>query len=136
MVGRVSTFAGKYTPQFVEAIMETVPRFVAMKRACLAECPQWTSKQHDEVLAAKPDLSAEKSDAELLKVIDRVHRNLGHPPVHDMVRILKHAQASERAVKLAHQHKCSFVKPRSSLMCHCQQSLPGLVSSIKPLEWM
>lgn len=119
MVGRVSTFAGKYTPQFVEAIMDTVPRFVTMKRACLAECPQWTSKQHDEVLAAKPDLSAEKSDAELLKVIDRVHRNLGNPPVHDMVRILKHAQASERAVKLAHQHKCNFcqtqVKPHVPL---------------------
>ena len=99
--------------------METVPRFCSLKREWLAECPLLSQQQHEEVLAAKPDLSEGKSDAELLKVIDRVHRNLGHPPVHDLVRILKHAQASEKAIQLAHQHKCSFcqaqIKPHVPL---------------------
>ena len=118
-VGQISTFAGKYTPQFVEAIMETVPRFRQLKSDCLAVCPERSHKQLNEVLAAKPDMFSEQSDEELLKIIDKVHRNLGHPPVHDSVRILKHAQASDRAVKLAHQHKCSFcqsqIKPHVPL---------------------
>ena len=118
-VGRVSTFAGKYTPQFVEAVMDTVPRYVTLKQKCLAVVSPWTSRQQDEVLAAKPDLSEEKSDEELLKVIDKVHRNLGHPPAQDLIRILTHAKASERAIKLVHKHRCSFcqsqVKPHVPL---------------------
>ena len=62
------------------------------------------------MLAAKPDLSSERSDAELLKVIDKAHRNLGHPPTHDLVRILKHAQASERAISLAQKHQCALCR--------------------------
>ena len=118
-VGQISTFAGKYTPQFVEAVMDTVPRFAQMKLECLAVCPEWSANQLNEVLAAKPDMSSERSDADLLKIIDKVHRNLGHPPTHDMVRIFKHAQASDRALKLVHQHKCSFcqsqIKPHVPL---------------------
>jgi hypothetical protein len=90
-----------------------------MKLECLAVCPEWSANQLNEVLAAKPDMSSERSDADLLKIIDKVHRNLGHPPTHDMVRIFKHAQASDRALKLVHQHKCSFcqsqIKPHVPL---------------------
>ena len=118
-VGSISKFAGKYTPQFVEAIMDTVPRFNQLKQDCLVVCPEWSTVQCDEVLAAKPELSSDKSDEELLKVIDRVHRNLGHPPAQDLIRIFKHAQASDRAIQLVHKHKCSFcqsqIKPHVPL---------------------
>lgn len=109
-VGSISAFTGKYTPQFVEAVMDTVPRFVSMKKACLVEDVEWSTHHVQEVLAAKPDLSSEKTDAELLKVLDKVHRNLGHPPAHDLVRILKHAQASDRAISLAPKLDCAFCK--------------------------
>ena len=118
-VGSISKFAGKYTPQFVESVMHTVPRFVKMQEACLLTCPEWTHSAEQEVLAAKPDLSEDRTDAELLKIIDKVHRNLGHPPNSDLVRILKHGSASDRAVSLAHKHQCEFcksqVKPRVPL---------------------
>ena len=74
--------------------METVPRFVRMKKACLVDDHDVSSHHVEEVLAAKLDISEERSDSELLKVLDKVHRNLGHPPTHDLVRILKHAQGS------------------------------------------
>ena len=109
-VGQISTFAGKYTPQFVEAVMETVPRYRDLKKQSLVPSPDWPAHAVQEVLAAKPDLSEEKSDEELFKVIDKVHKNLGHPPVSDLVRILKHAHASERAVRLAHKHVCAFCR--------------------------
>ena len=109
-VGSISAFTGKYTPQFVEAVMDTVPRFVSMKKACLVEDVEWSTHHVQEVLAAKPDLSSEKTDAELLKALDKVHRNLGHPPAHDLVRILKHAQASDRAISLAPKLDCAFCK--------------------------
>ena len=109
-VGSISKFAGKYTPAFVEAVMETVPRFVQMKQDMLVQCPEWPSRCQHEVLAAKPDMSEDRSDEELLKIIDKVHRNLGHPPNHDLVRILKHAQASDKAISLAHKHSCSFCR--------------------------
>lgn len=31
----------------------------------------------------------------------KLHRNLGHPSNADLVRVLKHGQASEEAIKLA-----------------------------------
>ena len=109
-VGQISAFAGKYTPQFVEAVMETVPRYRDLKKQSLVPSPDWPAHAVQEVLAAKPDLSEEKSDEELLKVIDKVHKNLGHPPVSDLVRILKHAHASGRAARLAHKHVCAFCR--------------------------
>ena len=111
-VGQVSTFAGKYTPQFVEAIMDTVPRYVTLKKQLLVPCPEWPSKHVQEVLAARVELAETKSDEELLKVIDKLHRNLGHPPNHDLVRILKHGQASEKAMELARKFTCNFCQSR------------------------
>ena len=90
--------------------MDTIPSFCEMKQRILAPVPEWSAKQINEVLAAKPDLSEEKTDEELTKVVAKVHRNLGHPPTHDLVRIMKHAQASDRAIKLAQKYECQFCK--------------------------
>lgn len=59
---------------------------------------------------SKEELSSEASEEDMKKAIDRWHRKLGHPPNHDMIRILKHAQASEKAIQLARSHSCEFCK--------------------------
>ncbi|CAK9006752.1 Putative transposon protein [Durusdinium trenchii] len=46
---------------------------------------------------------AEDDDEAVRKALTRLHKNLGHPSQADLVRLLKHAQASEKAIKLARQ---------------------------------
>ena len=110
-VGSVSVFAGQYTPQFVQAVLQTVPTFQQYEATSLVECEVGTNAQRHEVLMAKQDLEAEEaSDEQVMKVLDRLHRNLGHPPSHDLVRILKHAHASERAIALSRKYECEQCK--------------------------
>ena len=107
--GSISTFAGRYTPDFVQAVLETVPTFARAFNAALVEVEPWPEKVVDEVLMAKGDLACDDEE-KVMKAIDKLHRNLGHPPVHDMVRVLKHAQASELALTMARKHECDFCK--------------------------
>ena len=110
-VGSISTFAGVYTPQFVNAVLETIPAFKQCAAASVVECDLSSEPACQEVLVSKADLDdAHASDSQLLQVLDKLHRNLGHPPGHDMIRILKHAQASERAIALARKHECDLCK--------------------------
>ena len=109
-VGKISTFAGQYTPAFVHAVLRTVPEFRRIEAASLVECSHWPQKYHSEVCAVKADLESPASDEELMRVIDKLHKNLGHPPTQDMIRILKHAQASQRSIDLARKHECDFCK--------------------------
>ena len=93
-VGAVSRFAGQYTPSFVEAVLETVPAYHA-SQVFLAEPDQET-----EVLSSeeRDTLQNSEDDQNMNRVLGKVHRNLGHPPNSDLVRILKHGKASDRAV--------------------------------------
>lgn len=109
-VGQVSTFAGQYTPQFVHATLNTIPAFRQSTAASLVQCAPCTESQCQEVLMSRNDLQADKSEADICKVLDSLHRNLGHPPAHDLVRILKHANASEKAITLARQFECDICK--------------------------
>ena len=105
-VGAVSKFAGQYTTQFVKAVLHTVPTFRDLKKECLTidnERPQ-------EVLVSSKEVQDSKPDAELRPIIARLHKNLGHPSNSDLVRILKHGQASEQALRLARDHQCDFCK--------------------------
>ena len=45
-----------------------------------------------------------------LAVIKKLHVNLGHPSVHDLVRILRHSKASEAAIKAAQSFECTVCK--------------------------
>ncbi|CAK9031068.1 unnamed protein product [Durusdinium trenchii] len=108
--GQVSTFAGQYTPQFVHATLNTIPAFRQSTAASLVQCAPCTESQCQEVLMSRNDLQADKSEADICKVLDSLHRNLGHPPAHDLVRILKHANASEKAITLARQFECDICK--------------------------
>ena len=70
-----------------------------------------TPSQVQEVLMSKAEADVENpqaTDEQLLQVLDRLHRNLGHPPSHDLIRVLK--QASERALGLARKYECQLCK--------------------------
>ena len=74
--------------------------------------------------------SSDKLDAEVLKVLGKLHRNFGHPPNADLIRILKHGQASDQALRLAKEFSCEF--------CRSQQKpsvpLPAQSSRVSELN--
>ena len=105
-VGRISTFAGQYTEDFVRAVLETVPAF---KKHEILEVIQddCSSKVWDEILAASQESNKpELTDEQLKGLVLKVHKNLGHPQTGDFVRILKNAEASERAIQAARNLEC------------------------------
>ena len=111
-VGSISQFAGQYTHAFVEAVLETVPEY--RNRNEMLEVisePRPSDTSVSEVLAARAELQS-ADEEQIKKAIDKLHRNLGHPANHDLIRILKHGQASDLAMKLAREHSCDFCRAR------------------------
>ena len=97
-LGHVSEYCGRYTEEFVQAVLRTVPRFVELEaehEVLVVDEEYMPSPEHwcqvDAVSRAD-----EKSDAEVLAILTKLHKNLGHPPNSDLLRILKHGQASEQ----------------------------------------
>ena len=120
--GSVSEYAGKYPIDFVKAVLNTVESFRDRKTHVLTDQPSECAvvevldddtppSMWDEVMAV--GRHTEKSDAELLPVLSKLHRNLGHPPNCDLVRILKHGNASEQALRLAREFSCDFCKSQA-----------------------
>ena len=56
-----------------------------------------------------PDLSDENLE-ELQSSLKKLYTNLGHPPNNQMVRILKHGGASEKAIRLARNFDCEYCR--------------------------
>jgi hypothetical protein len=57
----------------------------------------------------------ELADPEKVKnTLHRLHKNLGHPSNQDLVRVLKHGQASEEAIRLARDLQCDFCTARQA----------------------
>lgn len=105
-VGKISTFAGQYTEEFVRAVLETVPAFKSheMLEIIQDDCPpdKW-----NEVLAVTSETQkTELTDDQLKNLVLKVHKNLGHPQTSDLIRILKNAEASERAIQMARNLEC------------------------------
>ena len=105
----MSAFAGAYySPEFVRAVLECVlsafrdaPVVAIVEDSLLLD--QW-----NEVRAVnKP------SEAELQEVLKCLHKNLGHPPNSDLVRILKLGQASPEAIDAARCFECDFCKSQA-----------------------
>ena len=105
-VGQVSKFCAKYTPEFVKAVLECVPSFpLSQEVLVIDEVPV----EHRHLIGAvSSENSSEPSDAQVDATLDKLHRNLGHPPNHDLVRILKHGMASEKAISRARNFSCPF----------------------------
>eukprot|EP00435_Cladocopium_sp_Y103_P045506 s941_g13.t1 len=107
-IGSVSAHAGKYTPEFVQALLRSVPSLRSHEVLCLSGPFHDVSPLH-EVLAAEHD---EASDESKKVVLMRLHKNLGHPSQQEFLRVLKHGQASARALELAAQFKCDLCESR------------------------
>ena len=110
-IGSVSQFAGAYPTQLVYAVLNTVPAFRQSQEVLEVACDDVTSEGWHQVNAVAQ--LADKTDAELKVVLSKLHKNLGHPPNHDLVRVLKHAQASEQALRLAKDFSCDFCQSQS-----------------------
>ena len=114
----VSQYAGQYPPEFVEAVLQTVPAYRdARPSEVMVVVDDTVPPEQWESVLAVASLS-EKSDEELLPIIKKLHQNLGHPPNHDLIRVLKHGQASEQALRLAKDFSCDFCKTQ------CRPSVP------------
>ena len=120
-VPSVSQFAGQYPPEFVEAVLRTVPMYRDARPSEVMVVVDDTvpPEQWDSVLAVTS--LSEKTDEELLPIIKKLHQNLGHPPNHDLIRVLKHGQASEQALRLAKDFSCDFCKTQ----CRPSVALPA-----------
>ena len=111
-IGQVSTHAGRYTPEFVGAVLDTVPRFCNPSEVLECSFDDCEVPDHTvfEALAIQEQVDPEKIKQSLMKL----HRNLGHPSNADLVRVLKHGQASEEAIKLARDLTCDFCTARKA----------------------
>ena len=105
-IGKISTFAGQYTEEFVRAVLETVPAFKSheMLEVIQDDCPSetWTEVLVASIETQKPEVT----DEQLKNLVLKVHKNFGHPQSSDLIRILKNAEASERAIQIARNLEC------------------------------
>ena len=129
-VPSISEFAGAYPEKFVRAVLNTVEWF-GQKMSNQGKPPvECSCVSHLEVIddnvpdSSWPEVLAvgkneAKPDSGLIPVLDKLHRNLGHPPNHDLVRILRHGQGSNQALRLAKSFTCelcrSQIKPKVPL---------------------
>lgn len=109
-VGSISAFAGKYPPRFVKAVLDTIPAFHC-REVLSIECDAVPEEAWTEVHAVA---ATEEQDPNVLKgILMKLHRNLGHPPNADLIRVLKHGQASPAVIELAKELTCPFCESRS-----------------------
>eukprot|EP00435_Cladocopium_sp_Y103_P016757 s3691_g4.t1 len=107
-VGPVSKHAGRYTASFVQALLCSVPSLRAQEVLCL-DGPEHDISLFHEVLVAE---QAEASDESIMRVLTHLHKNLGHPSVSEFTRVLRHGQASQRALELASKLSCELCEAR------------------------
>eukprot|EP00435_Cladocopium_sp_Y103_P036191 s2735_g9.t1 len=118
----VSAFCAAYTPKFVRNMLETMVPDLADRptQPCLAvdaELECLVSEVQAEPAAEQP--VANQHDPKVMQAIRRLHCNLGHPSVKDLVRILRHSNATSEAIKAAQSFECdvcrNHVQPASAL---------------------
>ena len=72
----------------------------------LVQLVDHTECQEREILASsKQELHSDNEEV-VLRALHKVHKNLGHPSSQDLVRVLKHGGASDKALELARSLKC------------------------------
>eukprot|EP00435_Cladocopium_sp_Y103_P059600 s1213_g21.t1 len=120
----VSAFCATYTQKFVKSMLETMLPGLTdrSEQSCLAidadlEC--LASEVHAEPAADGQQPVAEQHDPKVMQAIRKLHCNLGHPNVKDLVRILRHSNATSAAIKAAQSFECdvcrNHVQPASAL---------------------
>eukprot|EP00435_Cladocopium_sp_Y103_P053201 s487_g17.t1 len=133
----VSTFCAEYTNKFVSSMMGMCQPFV--KAVTERQSGILLSEMHEECLAGQIASNQEAAvppspegsnpaDASKSKNIEsaikKLHNNLGHPSTKDLVRILRHSNASAAAVKAAQEFSCDVCKNHS----HPASALPAKTS--------
>eukprot|EP00959_Pyramimonas_sp_CCMP1952_P435853 9126814-Pyramimonas_sp.AAC.1 len=65
-------------------------------------------KKADQDVEEPPESQAEARDRrrKLETAVRKIHVNLGHPAAGDLIRILKHGNATEEAIAIARDFKC------------------------------
>lgn len=110
----------------MQSVLDTVPGYHADHEVLTVVQHEMSGSQRQEVLAASATSKTPISDQELRSVIDKLHRNLGYSSVRDLVRILKHGHASDRAIQLAREYTCEFCKscsrPKTPLLAQTHRS--------------
>ena len=79
------------------------------EKPCLAvdaelECLVSEAVAQPAAEAAQP--VAEQPDPKIMQAIRKLHCNLGHPNVKDLVRILRHSNATSEAIRAAQSFQC------------------------------
>lgn len=127
VVGKISQYAGQYTEEFVRAVLNTVPAYrqhAAAPEVLMVHEDTIPDHVWPEALAVAQEES-QRTDAELQQILLKLHKNLGHPQSHDLIRVLKNAQASDRALQLARNLTCpvcdSQCKPKVPLPAQTQR---------------
>eukprot|EP00435_Cladocopium_sp_Y103_P057558 s34_g19.t2 len=122
----VSAFCAEYTKTFVSKMLETclptqIEKLAESRMSLDAEMECLVSEVQPAAESEHAPSSADATvkDPKILQAIKRLHCNLGHPHVKDMVRILRHSNASADAIKAAQSFECdvckNHVQPSSSL---------------------
>ena len=115
----VSDYCAAYTQDFVRTMydaflhkphpFETEARFVEAELACLAG-EAVSHESHDVDVPVAVGSNAEPSDQQsspLVRTLQRLHRNLGHPSTEQLIRILRHSKASSEAIECAKTLECT-----------------------------
>ncbi len=100
-VGSISRFAGQYPTAFVRSVMRCIPKFretavLTVSHQGVFEC----------FVGARVRELNEATVSKMKESIRKLHVNLGHPGKNQLIRILKHGGANERALELAREFHC------------------------------
>ena len=133
----VSDFVAAYTSQFVRSISQSFGLF----RSSACDLSVDLSQSDLECLAADsivpPDEASERveppevspdsaEDRRIKSALAKLHRNLGHPSSHDLVRILKHSKASSRAIELAGKLQCTVCQNHQQPKAALPANVPNI----------
>ena len=124
-IGSVSQHAGKYTPEFVKEVLQTVPALKCDEILIVDDEVLIAQSMCHEVLAGQVEADASESqdgppeepvqdnqDDKIVKSLMKLHKNLSHPSNAELIRVLKHGQASEKALSLARDLQCPMCEAR------------------------
>ena len=124
----VSDFVAAYTPEFCHAVLQQFAH-------AGVEMPDTVHDLHVaevvmECLAAEEDDAEEPDQSEdhkIKRAILKLHRNLGHPSTPELIRLLKHSKASEKAIRAAQELECPVcannVRPASALPANVPKNM-------------
>lgn len=109
-----SAKTARYTTEFCERWLSCVDHLSPSSSVLYSEetsenpCES-LSKKASEVLAAEPESI---TDEQIKSSLRKVHNNLGHPTNRNLMRVLRNAGASDRALQLASEFSCSVCDNR------------------------